>query len=152
MNDTVETTEVEVTPAADIIRGRMPLAMVYAIRFLEEGTDSELAAKYRTTPGKVNDIKKNRNFAYIDESAKFTQEQIDQAKERAEQLGDHTESVTEKLDSMDVATEEEAAALVEKRTADRKPRGKAKEEAEGDDPVEEVEDELEDEDLEGLLD
>ena len=125
MNDTPKTESGEVeTPKVDIIRGRMPLAMVYVIRFREDGTDSELAAKYRTTPGKVNDIKKSANFAYIVKSTRFSQEDIDKAVERAEELGDAGDLVVELLSELEVGSEADQTALDEGRKGSRKPRGK----------------------------
>lgn len=58
--------EKKATPKVEIIRGRMPAPVVLAIKSEPvEATDGALAAKYRTTNGKVSDIRKNRNFAYI---------------------------------------------------------------------------------------
>ena len=53
--------------ALDILNGRMPLPIVYAIRFQEEAgaKNSELAKKYGTSVGKVFDIRKGSNFGYI---------------------------------------------------------------------------------------
>ena len=139
-------------PAAEIIRGRMPLAMVFAIRFLEEGNDSEIANKYRTTPGKVNDIKKSRNFAYVTEGTRFTQEQLDQAQERAALLEDDADEVSTTLNGMTVATEAETAEFEASRKVDRKPRGGKK--AKKDDSSEaepEAEDDVSEEDLDDLL-
>ena len=65
----------------DIINGRMPLALVYAIRFEEgsESKDSELATKYKTSVGKISDIRKSRNFGYITEDMNFSKADIDGA-------------------------------------------------------------------------
>jgi len=118
----------------DIVRGRMPVPMVFLIRFAFQGTDGELAAMFRTTPGKVNDIKKGRNFGYITEDTKFTKEQIDAARERATKLSDEDKAkVLAELDKMTPATEAEAAQLEESRKAARKPRGGAKVEPTGED-------------------
>lgn len=53
--------------ALDILNGRMPLPIVYAIRFQEEAgaKNSDLAKKYGTSVGKVFDIRKGSNFGYI---------------------------------------------------------------------------------------
>lgn len=156
-----EQTETEEAVVVDIVRGRMPLAMVYVIRFVEEGTDGELARKYRTTPGKINDIKKNRNFAYVTEDTKFSAAEIDKAKNRAEQFAEaDQEEVIAKLDALEEASEADVTALEDARKATRKPRGKGKEKAKAEDSGDElVEDEAaeetaaeeEDESLDDLL-
>jgi len=139
MNDAAENTEVETTetevPKADILRGRMPVAMVYAIRFLEDGSDSELAKKYRTTNGKISDIKKNRNFGYITEGVKFSQEELDKALERAADLGEYADDVKGVIEGMEVGSEADVAAFDEQRKSTRKPRGKKAETATSDDTV-----------------
>ncbi len=59
-----------------IINGRMPVAIVAQIRFgndKDEATKT-LADKYGTTVGKIDDIKKNRNFAYVTADFKPTAE------------------------------------------------------------------------------
>lgn len=145
---------VEAVEAVDIIRGRMPLAMVYAIRFVFDGTDGELARKFRTTPGKINDIKKSRNFGYVTEDVKFSQEDIDKALERAGNLGDDdVDEVVEALEAMGVATEAEVTALEEARKSTRKPRGKTADEPGDSEEVllEDADEEPSDEDLEDLL-
>jgi len=81
---------------AKLIRGRMPLPLVYAVRFVllketmdELGdpivpTDSSVAKILFTTPGKIMDIRTVSNFAYLVESSTFNQEDIDIAKEQLE--------------------------------------------------------------------
>lgn len=137
MNEVAENVEVEETeaPKADIIRGRMPAAMVYVIRFLAEGSDSELAKTYATTNGKISDIKKGRNFGYITEGVKFSQEEIDKALDRASKLGEYADDVKALIEGMDVGTEADVAAFDEQRKSTRKPRGK-KAEAVADDAAE----------------
>jgi hypothetical protein len=54
-------------PPKEIIRGRMPVAVVYLVRHgskAGEGTKAK-ADLFGTTVGKVDDIVKNRNFAYV---------------------------------------------------------------------------------------
>lgn len=113
---TDETAKVEV-PKVEIIRGRMPLPIVFQVKF-DTGTDAELAAKYRTTNGKVSDIKKDRNFGYITKGFKPTQEMVDAAVVYAAQLKDA--SVVKSLKAMPIASEKEAAAFIESRKATRK--------------------------------
>lgn len=116
MTDEAKTNEPE-APVQDIIRGRMPLPIVALIKFDEKGTDGEVAKKYRTTNGKVSDIRKNRNFGYVTEDFKPTQEMVDAAKVYAEQLDD--ESVLAAVNDFEIATPEEAAAFAEGRKGSR---------------------------------
>lgn len=70
MNDTAEK-PVEAAPVkkvnTNIINGRMPVAVVAQVRFGNNKGDAtkDLANLYGTTVGKIDDIKKNRNFAYV---------------------------------------------------------------------------------------
>ena len=78
-----EATAVEKKVNPNIINGRMPVAVVAQIRFGNNKGDAtkDLAAMYGTTVGKIDDIKKNRNFAYVGADFKPTQEQSDQGLE-----------------------------------------------------------------------
>lgn len=64
----------------DIIRGRMPIAVVAQVRFGANKDDATktLATLYGTTVGKIDDIKKNRNFAYVTDAFKPTRAQKDE--------------------------------------------------------------------------
>lgn len=64
---TAEQAAVEKKANAAIINGRMPVAIVAQVRFGANKTDTnkELATLYGTTVGKIDDIKKNRNFTYV---------------------------------------------------------------------------------------
>lgn len=107
-----------VAPKVEIIRGRMPLPIVAMIKFGTSGlTDGAVAAKFRTTNGKVSDIRKDRNFGYIKEDYAPSAEMIVKAKEYATQLED--KSVMEKLDALVPATDEQAAAFDAARKASR---------------------------------
>ena len=70
MNETTENS-VEAVPVkkvnTNIINGRMPVAVVAQVRFGNNKGDAtkDLANMYGTTVGKIDDIKKNRNFAYV---------------------------------------------------------------------------------------
>ena len=118
-------TEVVKKPA--IIRGRIALAIVYLIRFVEaaeQGTKA-LAEKYGTTVGKIDDIRKNRNFAYVTEDVRFTEEQIKEAVNyiSAHEDSDHAVVVTDMLNALPIATAEEAEAFANvKRKAGGQPR------------------------------
>ena len=125
--ESAEATQASEAPRRlDIINGRMPIPLVHLIRFDETGKDSEIAAKFFTSTGKVSDIKKHRNFQYVTEDLKFTQADIDAAKEfitRPSLQGNHiAEEVQAKivaaLDTLPV-DENAAAALTEARKAVR---------------------------------
>lgn len=123
-------TEVVKKPA--IIRGRIALAIVFLIRFVEpaEAGTKALAEKYGTTVGKVDDIRKNRNFAYVTEEVKFTQAQIDEAIGyiSAHENPDHAVVVTEMLNELPIATAEEAEAFA---SVKRKSGGQPRTDADG---------------------
>jgi len=138
----------------EIIRGRMPVAIAAAIKLGEnsEAKDSELAAKYRTTNGKIADIRADRNFAYIAEGFKPTKDMVDQAKAYAEQC-DSTNSIMKAVKAFGVATDEEAEAFATARKGARKPTGKPdKAKAKKAAAAEEDDEELEEDDLDDLLD
>ena len=115
-----------------IIRGRIPLAIVYLIRFVEDaGAGSKnLAEKYATTVGKIDDIKKNRNFAYVTEEVRFTQVQIDEAKAYINQHENPDDAVVilDKLNALELATPEQAEAFA---AVKRKNNGQDRTDAEG---------------------
>lgn len=73
-----------------IVRGRFPLLLVHAVRFdevLGKMSNKDVAAKLATSVGKVFDIRKNRNFAYLTKSWKPTASDVTDAKAWAEQIG-----------------------------------------------------------------
>ena len=121
-----------VKKAPQIIRGRIALAIVYLIRFVEaaETGTKALAEKYGTTVGKVDDIRKNRNFAYVTEEVKFTEDQIKEAVNyiAAHEDADHAVTVTDMLNALPIATAEEAEAFA---SVKRKAGGQPRTDAEG---------------------
>ena len=123
-------TEVVKKPA--IIRGRIALAIVYLIRFVEpaEAGTKALAEKYGTTVGKIDDIRKNRNFAYVTEDVRFTDEQIKESVNyiAAHEDSDHAVVVTDMLNALPIATAEEAEAFA---SVKRKAGGQPRTDAEG---------------------
>lgn len=135
MTEATENTKTEAKKEApkkvDIIRGRMPVAMVYAVRFgnLAEGP-AEKQRLFATTVGKIYDIEKNRNFGYVTEDVKFTQEQIDEGIEWIEHHPEFEEQGAQKvvdyLKALPVASEEEAAKFEELRKASRGQNTKTK--------------------------
>lgn len=97
-------------PKIDIIRGRMPLVLVFSIKFLEDGTTSEIAAKYRTTVGKVDDIKKEANFGYVKETFKPTMDMIKAAVPRCKEL-DAGKEILKAIQDIGIATSEDTIAF-----------------------------------------
>lgn len=109
----------------NIIQGRMPVAVVHLMRFGNNkgGATKELATKFGTTVGKVDDVKKSRNFAYVVEDTKFTQAQIDEGCEWLKRHPKYDESGADalvvELDGYTAGTAEETAAFEAARTAAR---------------------------------
>lgn len=124
---TAENTTVEFVAKAKkaIINGRMPVAIVALLRFGSQKGESTkaLADLAGTTVGKIDDIKKNRNFAYVTDAFKPTQEQKDAGlawlKTHPYYDASGVDKLVTELDSMDVATAEEAAAFEGVRVAAR---------------------------------
>ena len=109
----------------NIIQGRMPVAVVHLLRFgsTKGAATKELATNFGTTVGKVDDVKKNRNFAYVTEEIKFTQAQIDEGVEWLKRHPKYDEAGVDalvvELENYTQATDEEAAAFEAARTAAR---------------------------------
>ena len=126
--ETTTETETEATPKPEILRGRMPLPLVRTIKFGHADlNDSQVADMYRTTSGKVSDIRKGRNFGYVGEdNVAFTEEQIEAAKARIAELPDAApvEAAMEAA-GIKVGSEEEISAFEESRAGSRKKRGEA---------------------------
>lgn len=152
-------------PAAGIARGRMHAALVFAIKFGSgEAKDGEIARKFATTPGKVNDIRKDRNFKYVVADMQFTAAEIQEAKDRFSASVSAENSTVAEDDRVDTIDNANAALdaltatdgdsqLATARKADRKPRGKSGEDAEGegDGAEAEVASTEGDEDLDAML-
>ncbi len=109
--------------ALDILNGRMPLPIVYAIRFQEDAgaKNSNLAKKYGTSVGKVFDIRKGSNFSYITKDYKPSAEELAAARAHIttgtstkgsdlKTLGGDPEAIEAFLAAQTVATPEEVAA------------------------------------------
>ena len=109
--------------ALDILNGRMPLPIVYAIRFQEDAgaKNSDLAKKYGTSVGKVFDIRKGSNFGYIDNNYRPSAEELAAARAHIttgtstkgsdlKTLGGNPEAIEAFLAAQTVATPEEVAA------------------------------------------
>ncbi len=149
-------------PAAGIARGRMHAALVYAIKFQSgEAKDGEIAKKFATTPGKVNDIRKDRNFKYVTENLAFTAGEVAEAVERFTNSVNAENSTVAEDDRADVIEAATAAIngvpttdgesqLAGVRKADRKPRGSSSE-AEAEAEAAEAEGAGDEEDLDAML-
>ena len=117
----------------NIIQGRMPVAVVHLLRFgsSKGGATKELAVKFGTTVGKVDDVKKNRNFAYVTEATRFTDEQIAEGIEwlrRHPQYDDkNVDDLVNELETYTRASAEEAEAFAKARTEARGQPTKTKE-------------------------
>jgi hypothetical protein len=73
-----------------IVRGRLPLVFVHAIRFdatIGAMGNKDTASKFGTSVGKVFDIKKGRNFAYITAEYKPSAEDLAAAQAWIDQVG-----------------------------------------------------------------
>ena len=109
----------------NIIQGRMPVAVVHLLRFgnSKGGATKELAEKFGTTVGKVDDVKKNRNFAYVVEATRFTDEQIAEGIEwlrRHPKYDDkNVDDLVNELETYTRATPEESEAFAKARTEAR---------------------------------
>ena len=120
MNDKTNPETAAAAPAAEkpapkeIVRGRMPVAIVAQVRFgLKKGESTKaLADLFGTTVGKIDDIKKNRNFAYVTEGFKPTEQQKQDglAWLKRNPNGEQADLITE-LEGTAVASAEEAAAF-----------------------------------------
>jgi len=118
-----------------IVRGRLPLIFVHALRFdktLLAMSNKDAASKFATSVGKVFDIRKGRNFAYIGEDFKPTAEDVTAAQgwidavgaENAKGLtaqGDKTlmQNTLDSYKAAGLATAEQAAAQSAARGATR---------------------------------
>jgi len=109
----------------NITRGRMPIAVVAQVRFGDQKNEATkaLATMFGTTVGKIDDIKKNRNFAYVTAAFRPTQAQKDEGIAWLQKHVDFEKGSVDKLinelEATEVATTEEAAAFESVRVAAR---------------------------------
>lgn len=152
--DSGEETEKPEKPVVDIIRGRMPVAIAALIKFHsdKDDKDADLAAKYRTTNGKISDLRQNRNFAYVTADFKPDAAMVEAANAYADQLED-ADGVKAAIAELGEATKEEAEAFAQSRKSTRKTTGKPKKEKAEDveEPVEEDDDSEASDNLDDLL-
>lgn len=108
-----------------IINGRMPVAVVAQIRFGKNKGDATkaLADMYGTTVGKIDDIKKGRNFAYVGADFKPTAAMIEEGvawlQRHPKFSTGSVDAIITELETTTVATEAEAAAFEAARVAGR---------------------------------
>lgn len=136
-----EATERKRAPASNflpIVRGRLPLLLVHAVRFhpvISQMGNKDLAAKFGTSVGKIFDIKKGRNFSYVTESYKPTADDVAASKAWAAQFGSSNskgltaqgdraliEQITAEYEGNGLASAEDIAKMTEVRASTRKPR------------------------------
>lgn len=138
MNDQTQTQTAEAAaekPAPkEIIRGRMPVAVVALARFgsMKDGATKAVADAFGTTVGKVDDIKKNRNFAYVTADFKPTAGQKADGIAWLERHPTGAQALIDELKAMPEATPEEAAAFEQVRSASRGQSEKTKDGATAD--------------------
>ncbi len=115
-------TKTEAAPPKEIIRGRMPVAVVALARFnpLVTALGTKAAADLLgTTVGKVDDIRKNRNFAYVNDQFRPTAAQKADGKAWLERHPTGAKDLIEALEATQEASAEEAAAFEATRAANR---------------------------------
>jgi hypothetical protein len=117
----------DATPAAavaapkEIIRGRMPVAIVHLVRYgsLKDQSTKAKADAFGTTVGKVDDIAKGRNFNYVTEDFRPTEQQKVEGKAWLERHPTGAADLIAELEAVPVATIEEAQAFDIARSAAR---------------------------------
>lgn len=120
-NTQTEAAPAEKAPPKEIIRGRMPVAVVALARFgsMKDGATKAVADAFGTTVGKVDDIKKSRNFAYVTAEFKPTAGQKADGVAWLERHPTGAQALIDELKAMPEATPEEAAAFEQVRSASR---------------------------------
>lgn len=133
MTDATNTTAAPAVAKKAIINGRMPVSIVALARFGNTKAEATkiLADKFGTTVGKIDDIKKNRNFAYVTADFKPTQEQKDEGfswlKRHPAYDAQNVDALIIELEAWPTATAEDAAAFEAVRVAARGQRPTTKE-------------------------
>lgn len=108
-------------PAREIIRGRMPVAVVALVRFgsMKDQAVKAKAEAFGTTVGKIDDIVKNRNFAYVTEDFRPTAQQKADGIEWLKRHPQGADSLIAELEAIEEATAEQSAAFEAARAANR---------------------------------
>jgi hypothetical protein len=128
----MEPTAVGETPAAEkkapvlanIIRGRMPVGIVYIVRFNHKDEKvSDLAKAFGTTTGKIVDVLQNNNFGYVKEDFKPTAAQVAESVAWIQRHPDFEKGAADtiilELEGLTLAGDTEAAAFLAARVAAR---------------------------------
>ena len=132
MNDqtqTIENTEQKpATPPREIIRGRMPVAVVALARFgsLKDQPTKVKAEAFGTTVGKIDDIAKNRNFAYVTADFRPTEQQKADGVAWLERHPTGAADLIAELQAVETANADQAAAFESLRAANRGQSSKTK--------------------------
>lgn len=105
----------------EIIRGRMPVAIVHLVRFgsMKDQATKAKADAFGTTVGKIDDIAKNRNFAYVTADFRPTEQQKADGKAWLERHPTGAQALIDELEAVPTATAEEAAAFESARSSAR---------------------------------
>lgn len=116
-------------PAA-IVRGVMPVLLVYMVKFESDAAakDADVAKMFGTTSGKVSDIRKGRNFAYLTKEFKPTAEQKAAAVAWLKSVpgyGEPQDKLIVSAEKFPAASEAEAKAFLDGRAASRTKTPKA---------------------------
>lgn len=121
-----------------ITRGRMPIAVVYMVRFGDQKDEStkELATLFGTTVGKITDIKKVSTFAYLKADFKPTEAQKEEGiawlKRHVGYETGVVDGLIDELEGMKAATADEAAKIEATRAKAKGQLAKTKEGKEAD--------------------
>lgn len=115
-------------PPREIIRGRMPVAVVALARFgsQKDAPTKAAAEAFGTTVGKIDDIRKNRNFAYVTADFRPTEQQKADGLAWLNRHPTGAAELVKELEAVKVATPEEAAAFEAARAANRGQSNKTK--------------------------
>lgn len=126
--ETASETSAEKSAPREIIRGRMPVAVVALARFgsMKDAPTKAVAEAFGTTIGKIDDIRKNRNFAYVTESFRPTEQQKADGIAWLERHPTGAQALIDELKAMEVATPEQAAEFEQLRAANRGQSNKTK--------------------------
>lgn len=118
---TPETTTAPAAPAREIVRGRMPVGVVYLARYGAQSGKStkDKALAFGTTVGKIDDIAKGRNFAYVTTDFRPTAQQKADAAEWLKRVPGGADEILAELEALEVATDEQAASFEAVRSASR---------------------------------
>ena len=101
----------------DIVRGRMPIAVVYMVKFGDNRGDSTavLAKLFGTTTGKIDDIKRERGFKYVTSGFAPTAQQkvdgIEYLKKHTGYAAGEVDKLVNELEAYNEATAEQAKAF-----------------------------------------